>query len=45
METGIDKTNVFSSSMTMNVKNVKRVGLQSQQLSFDGNAYGLDRDL
>jgi len=45
METGIDKPDVYSSSMKMNAKDVKRVGLQSHKLSFYGNAYGPDQDL
>lgn len=44
-ETGIDKLDVSSSSMKMNMKDGKRVVLQSQQLSLDGNAYGSDQDL
>ena len=46
METCIDKPNVYSSFMKMfNVKDVKRVGLQSLQFSFDGNPYGPNRDM
>ena len=44
-ETGIDKLDVSSSSMKMNMKDGKRVVLQSQQLSLDGNAYRSDQDL
>lgn len=44
-ETGIDKHDVCPSSMKMNMKDGKRVGLQSQQLSLDGNTYGPDHDL
>jgi len=44
-ETDIDKPDVCSSSMKMNTKDGKRVGLQSQQLSLDGNTYRSDQDL
>lgn len=35
-ETGIDKPNVYSSPIKMNVKDGRRVDFESQQLSLDG---------